>query len=178
MRNRDTQREIILKRHKNNNKAGIKLSGAILSIWEMAGKNLSVPHSQQDWWKSSQPTRCTYNLQPDLLGSFPADIIGQFGCGHRAKFSPSAEGGEKSFWQIVHIRIPAILDTKSSQTPWIACFPATLYFQGHLIFPKSPNQQKFARRTDILRNTSIVCPWRKSRMVMKFGPYILCRFDN
>ena len=59
---------------------------------EIAGKNLSVPHSQQDWWKSSQPARRTYNLQPDLLGSFLADvcpdITGQFGCGHRAKFRP------------------------------------------------------------------------------------------
>ena len=27
-----------------------------------------------DWWKSSQPARCTYNLQPDFLGSFPADV--------------------------------------------------------------------------------------------------------
>ena len=38
-------------------------------------------------------SKVTYNLQPDLLGSFPADvcpdITGQFGCGHRAKFSPS-----------------------------------------------------------------------------------------
>ena len=35
--------------------------------------------------KSLQPARCTYNLQPDLLGSFPADvcpdITGQFGWG-------------------------------------------------------------------------------------------------
>ena len=35
--------------------------------------------------KSSQPARCTYSLQPDLLGSFPADvcpdITGQFGWG-------------------------------------------------------------------------------------------------
>ena len=34
-----------------------------------------------------QPAGCIYNLQPDLLGSFPAevcpDITGQFGCGHR-----------------------------------------------------------------------------------------------
>ena len=35
---------------------------------------VSVPHSLQDWWKSSQPARCTYNLQPDLLGSIPADV--------------------------------------------------------------------------------------------------------
>ena len=38
-------------------------------------------------------SKVTYNLQPDLLGSFPADvcpdITGQFGCGHRVKFSPS-----------------------------------------------------------------------------------------
>ena len=34
----------------------------------------------------------SYNLQPDLLGSFPADVCpdisASFGCGHRAKFSP------------------------------------------------------------------------------------------
>ena len=38
-----------------------------------------------------------YNLQPDLLGSFPADVCpdftGQVGCGHRAKFSPSVGAG-------------------------------------------------------------------------------------
>ena len=82
------------------------------------GKQFSVRHSQQDWWKSSQPARCTYNLQPDLLGSFPADvcphITGYFGCGHRAKFSPSVGegwgggeddkklGGDRGFWQIGH----------------------------------------------------------------------------
>ena len=68
-----------------------------MPFWEIAGKHISVPHSQQDRWKSSQPARCTYNLEPDLLGSFPADvcpdITGQFGCGHRAKFTPSVRGG-------------------------------------------------------------------------------------
>ena len=38
-----------------------------------------------------------YNLQPDLLGSFPADrcpdITSQFGCGLREKFRPSVGGG-------------------------------------------------------------------------------------
>ena len=42
-----------------------------------------------------------HNLQRDLLASFPAnespDITGQFGCGHRAKFSPSARGREGEF---------------------------------------------------------------------------------
>ena len=50
-------------------------------------------------------SKVTYNLQPDLLGSFPGDVCPditvQFGCGHRAKFSPSVgvcvkgEGGAK-----------------------------------------------------------------------------------
>ena len=38
-----------------------------------------------------------YNLQPDLLGSFTADvcpvITDQFGCGHREKFGPSMGRG-------------------------------------------------------------------------------------
>ena len=43
-------------------KAYIKNKTAILAFWEIAGKKLSVPHSQQVWWTSSQPARCTYNL--------------------------------------------------------------------------------------------------------------------
>ena len=49
----------------------------------------NMTHSQQDWRKSSQTAKCTYNLQPDLLGSLPADtspgITGHFGCAPRAK---------------------------------------------------------------------------------------------
>ena len=63
------------------------MSEAILSILGDCGKHLSVPHCQQDWWRGSQPARCTFNLQPDLLGSFLADE------GHRAKFIPSGGGG-------------------------------------------------------------------------------------
>ena len=36
-------------------------------------------------------------------------------------------------------------------------FPATLSFQGHIIVLKSSSQQKFAWRTDILRNRSVGC---------------------
>ena len=67
---RGIQREILRKRPKDNNKAWIKLSEAILSILG-------------DYWEkficSSLPTRltekfpaskCTYNLQPDLLVKF------------------------------------------------------------------------------------------------------------
>ena len=34
-----------------------------------------TPYSQQDWWKSSKPARCTYNPQPDLLGSHPQTYV-------------------------------------------------------------------------------------------------------
>lgn len=61
---------------------------AILSFLGDGWENLSVRHSQQDLWKSFQPARFTYNLQPDLRGSFSADVCpdinGQFGCSHRA----------------------------------------------------------------------------------------------
>ena len=110
-----------------------------------------------------QPVRCTHNLQSDLLGSFPAnespDITGQFGCGHREKFSPSAGGREggggltNSTYQL--------FETPKNQIPsdTLNCiFPSNNFtFQGHIIFSKSPSQQKIAWRTDILRNKSIGC---------------------
>ena len=70
---------------------------AVLSILGDGWEKWSVSHSQQDLWKSFQPVRCTYNLQPDLRESFSADVCtdinGQFGCGHRAIFRHSV--GEK-----------------------------------------------------------------------------------
>ena len=97
-------------------------------------KNLSLPHSQQDRWKSTQPAKCTYNLQPDLLGTFPAnarpDITVHFGCGLRAKFSPSVgQLGRGRF-----LTNNTILDTKSPQTTWIVYFQGNLSFQGHQFF--------------------------------------------
>ena len=59
----------------------------------MLGKTyLFLTPSKTDGRVPSQQDAHT-DLQPDLLGSFPADIIGQFGCGHRAKFSPSVGVG-------------------------------------------------------------------------------------
>ena len=46
--------------------------------------------------------------------------------------------------------MPAILDFKSPTTPRIVHFPATLSFEEHIKFSKSPSQQKVARRTEIL----------------------------
>ena len=90
------------------------------------------------------PTTKSYNQQPDLLGSFPADVrpgqellvqtlLASWGvrCNHSAKFSPSVGVGGV-----------AILHTKSQKTTWIIFFPATLSFQGYIYFSKSPSQQK------------------------------------
>ena len=150
------------RRLKNNNKAWIKLSEAIffLAFWEITGKSLSVPHSQQHLWKSSQPARCTYNLQPDLLGSFPADvwpnITGQLGvvigqnsafqwwgwgrwCDRKWVWSEihpfTWEGGVKKVSEKCHIE--GLLDIKSPQTPFIVYYPGTLSY----IILYSPNSQ-------------------------------------
>ena len=151
---------------------------AILRILGDGWEKWSVPHSQQDLWKSFQPARCTYNLQPDLRESFSADVCtdinGQFGCGRRAILRRSVgEGGNavgQWLWRTgaihpvswggggggVSVNI-AILDVKYPQTPRIVFFPRTVSFQGHFITSTSPNQQKIARRTDILSNRSIGC---------------------
>ena len=116
---RGTQREILRKRPKNNNKAWIKFSETILRNLGDCWKKVSVPHSQQDWWKSSQPA----TLQPATW------ITGKF---HRAQFrSWVASNPYKK-------PVAAILDFKSPLTPWIIFFPATLSFQGLLFLPHLP----------------------------------------
>ena len=70
------------KRPQNNNKVWIKLSEVIFSILGDCWKKCicsSLPSAQQDWRKSSQPTRCTYNLQPDLLGGWGRKLGGPKG---------------------------------------------------------------------------------------------------
>ena len=92
---RGSQQEILRKRPKNNNKAWIKLSEAILSIlgdfWEKFICS-SLPARLMEEFPASKVHLQRYNLQPDLLGSFPADvcpdITSQFGCDHRPKLIP------------------------------------------------------------------------------------------
>ena len=130
--------------------------------WEIAGKNLCVPHSQQDWWESSKPARCTYNMQPDLLGSFPAEVSpatsGRFGWGHRTKFRPSVggRGGHRNMGvakrRIYPFRVgevsgkklmPDILHIKSQQTPTVIFFQATLSNFGHITSSKLPSSKNW-----------------------------------
>ena len=143
--------------------------------WEIAGKKLCVPHSQQDWWKSSKPARCTYNMQPDLLGSFPAEVSPatscRFGWGHRTKFRPSVGGrgghsnmgvakrriypfrGWGSVWQKTHARysthqIPT--DTHSY------IFPSNTFHLWTDHFFQTPIQQKLTWRTYIFLETDLL----------------------
>ena len=48
----------------------------------LRGKNLSVPDSQQDWWKSSQPARCT-SVQPATGLTVNIGVRAIFGQGGR-----------------------------------------------------------------------------------------------
>ena len=50
---------------------------------------------------------------------------------------------------------PAILDTKSPQTPLFVYFQATLSFYGHIIFPNLPASKNLPEEQMILRNRSI-----------------------
>ena len=160
MRNRGTQREILRKIPKNNNKAGIKLSEAISSIWEIAGKNLSVPHSQQDWWKSSQPSRSHTTCNLTYWEVSPADIIGQFGCDHRANFSPSvggvgegsienwvwrkgkihlfSEGGEKTFLTNSTYTYTSYSRHQITSSTLNCLFPSNTLLKDSLFFPNLP----------------------------------------
>ena len=91
-------------------------------------------------------------------------ITGQLGCGHRAKFlqwkGGGRGGGEEGKGVSDEQHIAAIFDVKAPHTLWIVYFQATLSFQGHTIFSKSPSQQNFAQITNILRNKSFGCPCR------------------
>ena len=151
------------RRPKNNNKAWIKLSEAILNI---LGDCLSVPCSQQDWWKSSQPARCNYNLTYLEVSqqTYVQTLLASLGVAIGAKFRPSVmgrgvfgrkigvtyrrnspfqwwgRGGGEGLWQITH---SSYSTHKIPQTPWIIVFPATLSLQGHIISSTSPSQKIF-----------------------------------
>ena len=120
------------KRPKHNNKAWTKLSEIIISILgDCLENDLSVPHS----------TTCNLTYWEFFPAIVCLDITGQFGYGHRAKFSPSARGG---LWQIAHTSYSRHQRTNSPQTPWIVHFPVTLSlsFQGHINFPNLPASKK------------------------------------
>ena len=131
----------------------------------MLGKNhLFLTPSRTDRRVPSEQGAPTRTLQPDVLGSFPADvcpkITGQFGSDHSAN----------------EYHIAGTLHNKSPQTSCTVCFPATLSFQGDIIFPKCPSHQNFnCMQNRYMRSRSIgpslqsymtslgSCDWRSHR---------------
>ena len=146
--------------------------------WEIAGKNVCVPHSQQDWWKSFKPARCTYNTQPDLLGSFPAEVSpatsGRFGWGHRTKFRPSVgvEGGIETWvWpkgEFIPSGVGKCLAKNSCQIFYTSNpnrQPQLYFSKQHFpsldisLLPNSHPAKIDLKNIYIYRNRSIGCPW-------------------
>ena len=127
---------------------------------------LFLTASKTDGRVPSQEERCTYNVQPYLLGRFPADvcpnITGQFGCGNNSKFSPSVGRGgggsirngccqgakftplvgegesEKGSWQVQHRR------HSRHQIPLDTrpcLFPSNTFITRTFFFPNLPDRK-------------------------------------
>ena len=131
--------------------------------WEIAGKHLCVPHSQQDWWESFKPARCTYNRQPDLLGRFPADVSpgtsGRFGWGHRTKFRPSVggRGGHRNMDAAKRQKTHARYSTNQIPTDAHSyIFPSNTFHLWTYHFFQTPIQQKLTWRTYIFLETDLL----------------------
>ena len=97
----------------------------------------SVSHSQQTWWKSSQPARCKTRHTGKFSSKPMSRHYWQVGCGQTAIFSPSVRGrgvggeGEKGIWQIPHTsysKHPIPLDTLNLLFPSNTFLPRTYYF--------------------------------------------------
>ena len=137
---RGTQREILRKRPKNNNKAWIKFSETILSILGHCWKKIicsSLPARLMEEFPASNLTTCNLTYWEISLvtiqilsGKQPIQVT-------RRSYS--------------RLQIPS--DTLNY------IFPSNTFRPRTIISSTSPSQQKFAWRTDILRNRSIGCPW-------------------
>ena len=135
---RGTQREIFRKRPKNNNKAWIKLSEAILKILGGCLEKFICSSLLARLLEEFQASK----VQPDLLGSFLPDvypdITDQFGCDHKTEFSPLlSEGGVggggkgRGFWEMAHSshsRHQNPSDTLNCLFPSNTSLPRTYYF--------------------------------------------------
>ena len=140
---RGTQREILRKRPKNNNKAWIKFSETILSILGDCWKKIicsSLPARLMEEFPASKLTTCnlTYwevskGTIQILSGKYPIQVT-------RRSYS--------------RLQIPS--DTLNY------LFPSNTFLPRTIISSTSPSQQKCAWRTDILRNRSIGCPCHQS----------------
>ena len=142
---RGTQRQIFVKKSWKQQQS---VNKAFWSHFKHFGRLLGkiylfLTPSKTDGRAPMQPARCTYNLQPDLVESFPVDvcpdITGQCGLGHRAKDkiqNPALQWGDEGEGggglvedkQVPHKgHIAAILDIKFL-FPSITFLLTTYYF--------------------------------------------------
>ena len=118
---RGTQREILRKRTKNNNKAWIRLSEAILSILGDCWKTFNC---------SSLPRRLIEEFPASKVRLRAATLLGCFSADVWAKFTPSV-GREISLWQITHSsysRHQITSHTLDFLFPSYTFLPRTYYF--------------------------------------------------
>ena len=116
----------------------------------LRGKNLSVPDSQQDWWKSSQPARCT-SVQPatGLTVKFPSRrpgslVLGQSGGGGggagRKWVWPKGVRGERFLTN----NISSTYSTNQIPSDTLNClFPGGTCLRGKYCFFHSSQPAKF-----------------------------------
>ena len=149
---RSTQREILRKRPKKH----LRILG---DCWEKFICS-SLPVRLMGEFPASKK-----HLRPAtwLTGKFPSRRMSRYYSpvwvwGDRVKFSLSVrgEGGGGAVADKYHI--PATLDNKSPQTACIDHLTAIIFLPRQYHFIKSPSQQKFDYRTDILRKRSTGYP--------------------
>ena len=123
--------------------------------------------------------RGTYNMQADLLGSFPVDVSpgtsGRFGWGHRTKFSPSVGGrgghrnmgvaigriypfrGWGSFWQKNSCQI--FYTSNPNRHPQLYFSKQHFPSLDISLLPNSHPAKNWPKNIYFFRNRSIGCPW-------------------
>ena len=132
-------------------KVWIKLSEAILSILgDYWGKFIcsSLPArlmeefsvSKVHLWAPATTCDMTYWEVFQFLSGAWEGPIGKM-CVAQSEIKTFSGGGVKRCLANSTYQQLWTLHTKSPQTPWIVYFPATLFFQGHITYSKSPSHK-------------------------------------
>ena len=136
---RSTQREILIKKPKKYLCIlGDCLEKFICSSFPVKTDG-RVPSQQ------SAPTTCSLTYCEVSLQTYVQILLPSLGVGSQCKIQPFIEGGWGAVGGAVadKYHIPATLDNKSPQTPWIGHLPAIIFLPRQYHFIKSPRQQKF-----------------------------------
>ena len=117
--------------------------------------------------------------------------IGPIRCCQSAKFIPTVRGGgggERVFWQIANSsysrhQILSPSSGRASSDTMNCLFPSNTFLSRTYFFSKSPSQQRFVWRADILTNRSIGFPVTYLETFGRWVPpllrvSVLCIFNN